>query len=89
MPMLISKFHRLIQSRLLWATFLIVIVFSFVIWGTQMPSQNKAAKEANAEGKLNDKWVSREEFRKAYFDTYMSVVFAVGKPIHDDEKDRR
>ena len=86
MPMLISKFHRLIQSRLLWATFLIIIVFSFVIWGTQMPSQNKAAKEANAEGKLNGKWVSREEFRKAYFDTYMSVVFAVGKPIHMTKK---
>ena len=86
MPMLISKFHRLIQSRLLWATFLIVIVFSFVIWGTQMPSQNKAAQEANAEGKLNDKWVSREEFRQAYFDTYMSVVLAVGKPINVTKK---
>ena len=86
MPMLISKFHRLIQSRLLWATFLIIIVFSFVIWGTQMPNQNKAAKEANAEGKLNGNWVSREEFRKAYFDTYMSVVFAVGKPIQMTKK---
>ncbi len=81
MPMLISKFHRLIQSRLLWATFLVVIVFSFVIWGTQMPSRS-GSEEANAEGKLNDKWVSRDEFRKAYFDTYMSVVLAVGQPIN-------
>ena len=86
MPMLISKFHRLIQSRLLWATFLVIIVFSFVIWGTQMPSQSKAAAEANAEGKLNDKPVSREEFRKAYFDTYMSVVLAVGKTINVTKK---
>ncbi len=86
MPMLISKFHRLIQSRLLWATFLVVIVFSFVIWGTQMPSQSRAAAEANAEGKLNGEWVSREDFRQAYFDTYMSVVLAVGKPINVTEK---
>jgi hypothetical protein len=86
MPMLISKFHRLIQSRVLWATFLIIIVFSFVIWGTRMPGQNKAAKEANAEGKLNGQWVSREEFRRAYFDTYMSVVLAVGKPINVTKK---
>ena len=86
MPMLISKFHRLIQSRLLWATFLIVIVFSFVIWGTQMPNQGANAEEANAEGKLNDKWVSRDEFRQAYFDTYMSVVLAVGQPINMTEK---
>lgn len=86
MPMLISKFHRLIQSRLLWATFLVIIVFSFVIWGTRLPSQNKAAKEANAEGKLNNEWVSREEFRKAYFDTYMSVVFAVRRQINVTKK---
>ena len=82
MPMLIVKFHRLIQSRLLWATFLVIIVFSFVVWGTQMPKMNTAAKEANAEGKLNGNWVSREDFRKAYFDTYMSVVLALGKPIN-------
>ena len=86
MPMLISKFHRLIQSRLLWGIFLIIIVFSFVIWGTQMPSQSKAAKEANAEGKLNDQWISNEEFRQAYFDTYMSVALAVGKQINITEK---
>jgi hypothetical protein len=86
MPMLITKFHRLIQSRLLWATFLIIIVFSFVVWGTRMPKQSRAAADANAEGKLNDKPVSREEFRKAYFDTYMSVVLAVGKPINVTKK---
>ena len=86
MPMLISKFHRLIQSRLLWASFLIIIVFSFVIWGTRVPKQSKAAAEANSEGKLNGKPVSREEFRKAYFDTYMSVVLAVGKPINVTKK---
>lgn len=79
--MMISKFHRLIQSRVLWAGFLIVIVFSFVIWGTQMPSQSRAAAEANAAGKMNGKIVSRDEFRQAYFNSYMSAVLAVGRPF--------
>ena len=40
MAMLISKFHRLIQSKLVWAVILVIIVFSFVIWGTQMPTKS-------------------------------------------------
>jgi len=67
MPMLISKFHRLIQSRLLWASFLVIIVFSFVIWVRGMPSANRAARESSAAGKLNGQYVSQQEYRNAYF----------------------
>ncbi|MFH0953528.1 MAG: SurA N-terminal domain-containing protein [Verrucomicrobiota bacterium] len=81
MPMMISKFHRLIQSRLLWASFLVIIVFSFVIWGMQMPGQSKRDAEANAAGKLGGKFVSQEEFRSAYVETYMSAVLSVGRPF--------
>ena len=38
MAMMISKFHKLIQSRLLWGGFLVVIIFSFIIWGVVWPS---------------------------------------------------
>ncbi len=79
MVMMISKFHGLIQSRLLWATFLVVIVFSFVIWGTQMPNQSRKAREAMAAGELNGKLVTQDEFRNAYFNTYMAAVLAVGR----------
>ena len=48
MAMMISKFHRLIQSRLLWGAFLVIIVFSFVIWGMVWPSQIKDMDKANA-----------------------------------------
>ncbi|MFH0909322.1 MAG: SurA N-terminal domain-containing protein [bacterium] len=82
MTMMISKFHRLIQSKLLWAGFLIVVVFSFVIWGTQVPEQNRQAAEANAPGKLNGKPVDPAMFRAAYMNTYLAVIMAVGRPIN-------
>ena len=81
MAMLISKFHRLIQSRLLWASFLVIIIFTFVVWGMQSPGASKKAREAMAAGKLYGKFVSQAEFQKAYFNTYMSVVLMVGRPL--------
>ena len=82
MAMMISKFHRLIQSKLLWAGFLVVVVFSFVIWGTQVPKQNRDTLEANAPGKLNGKPVEQATFRAAYMNTYLAVIMAVGRPIN-------
>lgn len=79
MTMLIGKFHTLIQSRLLWGTFLVIIVFTFVIWGIQMPGQSGRNAEANAVGKLHGKLVPRQEFGRAYWDTYMSAVLSVGR----------
>lgn len=80
MTMLITKFHRLIQSKLLWATFLIVVVFSFVIWGTSMPSQKE--RHAGTPGLLDGKPVSQAEFQKEYFSTYLTVVMAIGQDIN-------
>ncbi len=79
MAMLISKFHRLIQSKLLWGSFLVIIIFTFVIWGTQMPSESRKARELNAAGKLGGEFITQEQFRQAYFNTYMSAVLAVGR----------
>lgn len=82
MAMLISKFHRLIQSRLLWLAFLIIVVFTFVIWGTQVPQTQKDAEKASAPGTLNGKPVAQEVFRRAYMNTYLQVVMAYGRQIH-------
>jgi hypothetical protein len=81
MAMLISKFHRLIQSKLLWLAFLIVVVFTFVIWGTQVPQTSEDAQEAAAPGTMNGKPVPREVFRAAYMNTYLQVVMAYGRQI--------
>lgn len=80
MAMLITKFHRLIQSRLLWATFLIVVIFSFVIWGIQMPDSSDQA--ANAAGRLKGENVTYDEYQRARFNTYMSLVLMSGRAIN-------
>lgn len=81
MAMLITKFHSLIRNRLLWAAFLVIIVFTFVIWGTTT-SGSKDQEGANSAGKLDGEYVPMEEFRRAYFSTYMSIVLNVGRPLN-------
>ena len=81
MTMMISKFHRLIQSRLLWGVFLVIIVFSFVIWGMVWPSQMKDMDQANAEGTLDGQPVPRGEFNAAYRSTYLSRALMLGREI--------
>ena len=81
MTMMISKFHRLIQSRLLWGAFLVIIVFSFVIWGMVWPSDLDKAEQANAAGTLDGAPVSHAEFRSAYLSTYLARALALGREI--------
>jgi len=76
MAMLIQKFHRLIQSRLLWLGFLVIVVFSFVIWGTYVPGQDDAQAEAMSAGELNGEPVPQDEFRHHYFNCYLRLVLS-------------
>ncbi len=86
MAMMISRFHKLIQSRILWLFILVIIVFSFVIWGMQWPSQKGLEIEANSLGMLDGQHVTREEFNQAYANTYLSVCMMVGRPIRTTPK---
>ena len=81
MAMLISKFHRLIQSRLLWGTFLVIIIFSFVIWGTVNTGSSRNAQQVPSEGTLNGKPVLPEEFRQAYFNSRLEFALMTGRPL--------
>lgn len=81
MTMMISKFHRLIQSRLLWGAFLIIIVFSFVIWGMVWPSEIDKMDQMNAAGMLDGQPVSHGEYRSAYLSTYMARALSAGGEI--------
>ena len=81
MTMMISKFHKLIQSRLLWGTFLVIIVFSFVVWGMVWPSDLKKAEQANAAGTLDGEPVPHGEFRSAYLSTYLARALALGREV--------
>jgi len=87
MAMVISKFHRLIQSRLLWAAFLVVIVFSFVFWGTQTVSRaSRGSAEEVAPGRLAGKPVPVEEFRDAWHSVYVGFALRVGQPPRVNEQ---
>jgi len=80
MTMMISKFHKLIQSRILWGVFLIVIVFSFVIWGMVWPDAPNEGN-GNAAGMLNGEPVSHAEYRAAYLSTYMARALTLGREV--------
>ena len=79
--MMISKFHKLIQSRLLWGGFLVVIVFSFVIWGMVWPSDLDEMERVNAAGLLDGEPVSHGEFRSAYLSATMARALALGREV--------
>ena len=81
MAMMISKFHKLIQSRLLWGAFLVIIVFSFVIWGMVWPSDLEKAEQANAAGSLDGETIGLGEFRTAYLNTYLARALALGRDV--------
>jgi len=85
MAMIISKFHRLIESRLLWAVFLVVIVFSFVIWGTSMPGARRSGADVSP-GRLEGKPVDAEEFRNAWQNEYVRLVLMVGRAPAVDQR---
>lgn len=80
MAMLITKFHRLIRNRLLWLAFLIIVVFSFVIWGTQMPETG--SQGPTAAGRLNGEDVTFETYSRARFHTYLSIVLMTGRALN-------
>jgi hypothetical protein len=61
----------------MWAAFLVIVVFSFVIWGTQMP--NADHDQDAAPGQLNGKPVSGEEFSRAYRNSHLAIIMAMGR----------
>lgn len=90
MAMVIGKFHRMIQSRLLWAGFLVIVVFAFVIWGMVTPRANRQAREATAAGSIDGRLVGYQEFRDAYLKTYLSLVMTLNRqPEIDAQLDRQ
>ena len=62
MAMLIQKFHRLIQSKLLWIVFLSLVVISFVFWGAYSPRRGERDREEIEAGELYGEAVPRIRF---------------------------
>jgi len=81
MAMLITRFHKLIQSKVLWYFILGVIIVSFV--GFFMPTNRAGARTHSipAVGELFGKKVSQEEYRRAYHNTYIWYILSSGRMI--------
>lgn len=81
--MFISKFNKLIRNKFLWGVFAFIVVISFVAWGTR--TGGGGAQEEPA-GTLYGKPVSAEQFRKEYFNTYLSMSLMFGRPLNITEQ---
>ena len=88
MAMIISKFHKLIQSRLLWGAFLVVIIFSFVIWVMSPAARNDDSPTARAAGSLDGEEISFDEFDAAYRAAYFGHVLQSGREASADDSIR-
>ena len=79
MTMMISKFNKLIRSKVLWIIFFVIIVFSFVIWAMPWPARSGMETEATAAGMLDGKPVSFNEYNKARAYTMLELTMTLGK----------
>lgn len=82
--MFISKFNKLIRNRMLWGAFAFIVVISFVAWGTR--TGGRRGSQEDTAGKLYGKPVSNDQFRKEYFNTYLSMSLMFGRPLKVTDK---
>ena len=86
MAMSITRFHKLIQSKVIWYIILGVIVVSFV--GFFMPTMRASNKQQKdrAAGELFGKKVPMEEYHRAYRSTYVWYILSSGRmmPMTDE-----
>lgn len=87
MAMLITKFHKLIQSRVIWGIILAVIVISFVGLYVRWPGQ-RDVREAQSPGSLNGQPVSASEFRQAYLDSFLNLALKTGRAPELNQRKR-
>jgi hypothetical protein len=82
MAMMISKFHKIIQSKVVWTAFALLIAVAFI--GVSIPGagNRKAARQAQKEGQLAGRLfgedVTRIEFARAYQSTRLNYMLQFG-----------
>lgn len=78
--MFISKFNKLIRNKLLWGGFSFIIAISFVAMFTKTSSRQDEPQ--NKVGLLDGKAVGADEYKSAYFNSYLTVSLMFGKPMN-------
>ncbi len=79
MAMLITKFHRLIGSKLIWSIFSAIIIISFVFMFTEVPDMNTRRLSDVSPGKLDGKPVHPKEFQHAESQFRLSLAINAGR----------
>ncbi len=88
MAMMISKFHKLIQSKVVWTAFAVLISVAFVtVYTGSKSSASKARRESESQiaGRLYGEDVSLQEYRHAYRSVYVMYTMMAGRLIDIDE----
>ncbi len=89
MAMMISKFHKIIQSKIVWGCFAVLISVAFV--GVSIPGSKgrstakREQKAAQLAGRLFGENVSRREFAQAYQNTRLNYILQYGPVRIDDQ----
>ncbi|HSR88439.1 MAG TPA: SurA N-terminal domain-containing protein, partial [Pontiella sp.] len=89
MAMMISKFHKLIQSKVVWTAFAILISVAFVTVYTGSKSSARRARSENEQqiaGRLYGEDISRQEYGQAYRNVYVMYTLMAGRMINIDEQ---
>jgi hypothetical protein len=90
MAMMISKFHKLIQSKIVWGIFAVAISLAFVTVYTGQKASSKNAQRIDASnevaGRLYGEDVSRLEYGKAYQSVYVMYSMMTGRALNINEE---
>jgi len=79
MAMMISKFHKLIQSKVVWYIVLGVIVISFVGFFTPTMGNKAAKTKEKYMGELFGEKISQQEYRQALQNTHIWYILSSGR----------
>lgn len=79
--MFISKFNKLIRSRIVWGVIAFLVIISFVAWTTSTGGVEEREGQMMKMGKLDGQIVSRAEFETAKFDSKLSIGLMYGRPL--------
>lgn len=81
MAMLITHFHKLIQSKVIWYFILGIIIISFVVMFTPTMRGSSQKQRPQDAGELFGKKISQDQYRTAYQNAYAWQILTSGRML--------
>ncbi|VGO17403.1 Peptidyl-prolyl cis-trans isomerase D [Pontiella desulfatans] len=90
MAMMISKFHKIIQSKVVWGIFAVAICFAFVTVYTGQKASSGSNQQVDpakeVAGRLWGEEVSRQEYGRAYQHVYVMYSMMMGRALNINDE---